>query len=158
MSVVTTGARSISSLVWVAVTAGRRVHGWIRRLGIRRHWAVQGACVGALLVVACGSVGGGVAPTPPPPAPAAPSPSPAEGAGLAPSALAPSPSPSPSPSPAAGGESYTIAQGDTLGTIAQRFYGDENEWRRIYDANREAIGGNPDSVRVGTTLRIPPKP
>ena len=57
-----------------------------------------------------------------------------------------------------GGESYTVAEGDTLATIAARFYGDENEWRRIYEANRETIGDNPDNVRIGTVLRIPPGP
>ena len=37
------------------------------------------------------------------------------------------------------------------------FVGDPSQWRRIYDANRSTIGENPDSVRIGTTLRIPPK-
>lgn len=51
-----------------------------------------------------------------------------------------------------------MAEGDTLASIAERFYGDSAQWRRIYDANRSAIGDNPDNVRVGTTLRIPPGP
>jgi len=51
-----------------------------------------------------------------------------------------------------------VAEGDTLVIIAERLYGDGNLWRRIYDANREAIGNNPDNVRAGTVLRIPPKP
>jgi len=94
------------------------------------------------------------------PSPAS-SPSPAAGAGtlISPSA-SPStgaPGASPSPSPAAGGDSYTIAEGDTLASIADKFYGDSSLWRRIYDANRQAIGDNPDNVRVGTTLRIPPR-
>jgi nucleoid-associated protein YgaU len=50
-----------------------------------------------------------------------------------------------------------VADGDTLATISARFYGDETQWRRIYDANRQAIGDNPDNLRVGTTLRIPPR-
>ena len=37
-------------------------------------------------------------------------------------------------------------------------YGDPTLWRRTYDANRSTIGDNPDNVRIGTTLRIPPKP
>jgi nucleoid-associated protein YgaU len=45
-----------------------------------------------------------------------------------------------------------------LATIAERFYGDPTLWRPIYEANRSTIGDNPDNVRVGTTLRIPPKP
>jgi nucleoid-associated protein YgaU len=51
-----------------------------------------------------------------------------------------------------------VAEGDTLATIAARFYGDESLWRPIYDANRSLIGDNPDNVKIGTTLRIPPKP
>jgi nucleoid-associated protein YgaU len=56
------------------------------------------------------------------------------------------------------GETYTVAEGDTLATIAERFYGDPSLWRRIYDANRSTIGENPDNVRIGATLQIPPKP
>jgi nucleoid-associated protein YgaU len=66
----------------------------------------------------------------------------------------------PSPSPAvqtAGGESYEIQAGDTLATIAQQFYGDPTQWRRIYDANKDAIGDDPDKLKLGTKLSIPPK-
>jgi len=38
--------------------------------------------------------------------------------------------------------------GDTLRGIAQRFYGDENQWPRIFEANR-------DQIQVGWVLRIP---
>jgi nucleoid-associated protein YgaU len=73
----------------------------------------------------------------------------------------PSPSPSPSPSPAAlspaGGTTYTVDTGDTLATIAEKVYGDPTLWRPIYEANREAIGDNPDNIKIGTQLRIPPK-
>jgi nucleoid-associated protein YgaU len=51
-----------------------------------------------------------------------------------------------------------VGEGDTLATIAEKVYGDSSLWRPIYDANRSAIGENPDTVRIGTTLRIPPKP
>jgi nucleoid-associated protein YgaU len=115
--------------------------------------------VGTVLIMACGWVGGS-APTPTLPAATlvtAPSPSPVIQPLPSPTLPAPSPSPSPSPSPAAG-ESYTVAEGDTLATIAARFYGDETLWRRIYDANRTQIGDNPDNVKIGTTLRIPPNP
>jgi nucleoid-associated protein YgaU len=72
----------------------------------------------------------------------------------------PSPSPSPSPSPAAvpaGGTTYTVDTGDTLATISEKVYGDPTLWRQIYEANREAIGDNPDNIKIGTELRIPPK-
>lgn len=125
----------------------------------RARWLVHALIVGTVLVTACGWVGGSP-PTPTVTAPAAAptaSPSP-ESKPAAPPPPSPSPSPSPGPSPVAGGESYTVADGDTLATIAEKLYGDPTLWRRIYDANRSTIGDNPDNVRVGTTLRIPPKP
>lgn len=116
------------------------------------------------LVTACG--GGGAAPTSTAPAPspagAAPVPSPSRPP-LASPAASPSPgvsSSAPSPSPAAdtaGGQSYEIQAGDTLATIAQQFYGDPTQWRRIYDANKDAIGDDPDKLKLGAKLSIPPK-
>ena len=126
----------------------------IRSLPVpRARWLVHALIVGTVLVMACGWVGGNPpTPTLTAPTPAAASPSPESKPSPAP------PPPSPSPSPAAAGESYTVAEGDTLATIADKFYGDSALWRRIYDANRSTIGDNPDSVRIGTNLRIPPKP
>src|SRR5215203_5428301 len=49
---------------------------------------------------------------------------------------------------------YTVVAGDTLRRIAQRFYGDENQWPRIFEANRHQIS-NPDVISVGQVLRIP---
>ena len=73
------------------------------------------------------------------------------------SQAAASPSPSPSPSPSSPELTHTVEAGDTLATIAQKYYGDSGLWRRIYEANRAAIGDNPDQVKIGTQLRIPPK-
>lgn len=122
---------------------------------------------GVLLVLMLGATacgGGGAAATP--------TAAPAQSSGVSP---APSParpalaSPAPSPSPVvaaatptaatteAAGESYEIQSGDTLGTIAQQFYGDQTQWRRIYDANKDAIGADPDKLKLGTKLTIPPK-
>ena len=52
---------------------------------------------------------------------------------------------------------YTVRAGDTMKSIAQAEYGDPEAWRRIYDANQAAIGANPDSLRVGMELTIPPR-
>jgi nucleoid-associated protein YgaU len=49
---------------------------------------------------------------------------------------------------------YTVQKGDSLSKIAKREYGDANEWRRIYDANRELIK-DPDLIHPGWTLTIP---
>jgi nucleoid-associated protein YgaU len=82
---------------------------------------------------------------------AAAKPSPAAKPAAKPAAAA---KPSPAPGPPT---SYTVKPGDTLPGIAQRVYGDANQWRKIYDANHDAIGGNPNLIKAGTQLSIPPK-
>jgi uncharacterized protein YidB (DUF937 family) len=52
-------------------------------------------------------------------------------------------------------QTYTVVAGDSLSKIAKRFYGNANEWRRIYEANRPVIGDDPDRIHPGQTLRIP---
>lgn len=51
-------------------------------------------------------------------------------------------------------EFYTIASGDTLGAIAQRYYGKASAYTRIFEANREIIA-DPDKIYPGQTIRIP---
>jgi nucleoid-associated protein YgaU len=50
---------------------------------------------------------------------------------------------------------YVVKSGDTLSDIAMNVYGKSALWRRIYDANRDVIA-DPDAVKPGTSLRIPP--
>ena len=50
---------------------------------------------------------------------------------------------------------FRVRHGESLWRIARRKLGDGNKWREIYEANREAIGGDPDFVRAGTRLVIP---
>ena len=52
------------------------------------------------------------------------------------------------------GRSYVVVKGDSLSAIAQREYGDAQEWRRIYEANKDVIK-NPDLIYPGQTLRLP---
>jgi nucleoid-associated protein YgaU len=52
------------------------------------------------------------------------------------------------------GRSYTVQKGDSLSKIAKREYGDAQAWRRIYEANRDAIE-NPDLIYPGQVIRIP---
>ena len=47
---------------------------------------------------------------------------------------------------------YTIKSGDTLSNIAKQ-YG--TDWRTLYEANKDAIGANPNLIRPGLTLTIP---
>jgi 5'-nucleotidase/UDP-sugar diphosphatase len=132
------------------------------RLGVRTAAVVLASC--AALSAACGgnaapqaastvapsaSVSPAVAASPqrPPLASPSASPSPAGAAGVA---------PSPAPD-AGGGETYEVASGDTLLTIAEKQYGDATQWRRIYEANQDVIGSNPDALKIGMKLKIPPK-
>ena len=54
-----------------------------------------------------------------------------------------------------GGQTYTVKSGDTLSKISKQFYGDSNEYMRIFYANREALK-DPDKIQVGQQLTIPP--
>ncbi len=51
-------------------------------------------------------------------------------------------------------EFYTIQSGDTLSEIADRVYKDASKWQVLYKNNFEKIGTNPDTLRVGTKLRL----
>ena len=52
---------------------------------------------------------------------------------------------------------YTVRPGDTLSSIAQRFYGSPKDWQRLYQANRSVIK-NPDAIFPGEVLNIPDGP
>ena len=51
---------------------------------------------------------------------------------------------------------YTMKRGDTLYSLAKRFYGDGKLWTRIADANPDEVRDVTD-IAVGTVLTIPPK-
>lgn len=51
-----------------------------------------------------------------------------------------------------------VQRGDTLSAIAARCYGEAHQWERIYIANRETIGRNPDLIQPGQRLLIPARP
>jgi nucleoid-associated protein YgaU len=60
----------------------------------------------------------------------------------------------PPTSPAFGCRRYTVQEGDTLFGIAELFYGDGNQWPRIWNANRAQIP-DPDVIFPGQVLVIP---
>jgi LysM repeat protein len=49
---------------------------------------------------------------------------------------------------------YTVQRGDTLSSIAQRFYGSSGDWNRLYAANRSVLH-NPNMIFPGQVLAIP---
>ena len=49
---------------------------------------------------------------------------------------------------------HTVASGDSLSRISQRYYGTAGRWQEIYAANRDRISDT-GVLRVGTELRIP---
>jgi LysM repeat protein len=53
------------------------------------------------------------------------------------------------------GRVHVVKPGDSLWKIAQQLLGDGNKWPKIYDANKAAIGANPDLIRPGLRLTIP---
>ena len=53
-----------------------------------------------------------------------------------------------------GGQTYTVKSGDTLSKISKEFYGNPNEYMRIFYANRDTLN-DPDKIQVGQQLAIP---
>jgi nucleoid-associated protein YgaU len=54
-----------------------------------------------------------------------------------------------------GGQTYVVKAGDNLSKISKQYYGDANEYMRIFYANREQLK-DPDHIQVGQQLTIPP--
>ena len=53
-----------------------------------------------------------------------------------------------------GTQYYVIKSGDTLSAIAKQFYGDANQYPKIFDANREVIK-DANLIFPGQKIRIP---
>lgn len=51
-------------------------------------------------------------------------------------------------------QTYTVKAGDNLSKISKQFYGDANEYMRIFYANRDKLN-DPDKIQVGQQLNIP---
>ena len=52
------------------------------------------------------------------------------------------------------GQTYEVKSGDNLSKISKQFYGDPNEYMRIFYANRDKLK-DPDKIQVGQQLVIP---
>jgi len=58
---------------------------------------------------------------------------------------------------ASGGQNerrYTVQSGDTLSKISRQYYGDPNQFNKIFEANRNILS-DPNSIRQGQVLVIP---
>ena len=69
-------------------------------------------------------------------------------------AKAPEPEPEPVEEPVSEERIYEVVAGDTLGAIAQKYYGKASEYMKIFEANRDILD-NPDLIKVGQKLKIP---
>lgn len=49
---------------------------------------------------------------------------------------------------------YTVQSGDTLSKISKHFYGDANQYNKIFEANKPMLS-HPDKIYPGQNLRIP---
>jgi LysM repeat protein len=49
---------------------------------------------------------------------------------------------------------YTVQAGDSLSKISRQFYGDANQYNRIFEANRDVLS-DPNKIFPGQQLRIP---
>ena len=52
------------------------------------------------------------------------------------------------------GRVHVVAKGDTLGSIAVRYYGGLSGIKKIQEANQEALQGG-DKLKLGMKLKIP---
>jgi nucleoid-associated protein YgaU len=50
---------------------------------------------------------------------------------------------------------HTVAGGENLSAISEKYYKTQANWLLIYRANMEVIGDNPNVIRPGMELKIP---
>jgi LysM repeat protein len=60
----------------------------------------------------------------------------------------------PAPIDAPTAQKYTVKSGDSLSKIAKQFYGDANQYMRIFNANKDQLH-DPNKIDVGQELIIP---
>ena len=53
------------------------------------------------------------------------------------------------------GQKYTVQPGDSLSKIAKQFYGNANDYNKIFEANRDKLN-DPNKIQAGQELALPP--
>lgn len=53
-----------------------------------------------------------------------------------------------------GARTYTVQAGDSLSKISKKYYGDANQYMKIFEANRDAVN-DPNKIFPGQTLKVP---
>ena len=53
------------------------------------------------------------------------------------------------------GRHHVVRAGDDLWSLAERYYGDGRDWRKIAAANPKVLTGGPDRLQIGWRLKIP---
>ena len=61
----------------------------------------------------------------------------------------------PTPAPVPSVRHHTVARGDTLFSLAQRYYGNRSRWRDIFAANRDVLASESSPLKIGAELKIP---
>jgi tetratricopeptide (TPR) repeat protein len=61
----------------------------------------------------------------------------------------------PSTQPAPGVRHHAVVRGDTLFSLAQKYYGNRSKWRDIYAANRGELPSEKSPLKIGMDLKIP---
>jgi len=98
---------------------------------------------------------GAKSPQPAPAPPVNPKPPPLPGPPAPKPKLFPSPTPPVTPKPTPGHLLHIVKPGDNLSAIARKYYGNSNDWPKIYQANKALIGPNPNLIQPGQHLIIP---
>ena len=52
------------------------------------------------------------------------------------------------------GRTHTVVKGDTLSAISLKYYGDANQYTKIFEANKSLLK-DPDKIYPGQVLNIP---
>lgn len=88
----------------------------------------------------------GLAPPPPDVPVIAETPSPASSAAVA---------TAPAAAPSRAARTHTVVRGETLYSLAARYYGKGSRWPEIVAANKDQLGGGDPKVKPGMVLKIP---